>query len=106
MLGKIGFTQYDIVKRMSRKQFNQWLEIFGKSMYRQGYDEACKDVPDGSIVIKPSEYSVLEYDYEHIKEMLMSIKGISERIAIEILDKMYSDYEVKKGINNNKDSNL
>ena len=34
MLGKIGFTQYDIVKRMSRKQFNQWLEIFGKSMYR------------------------------------------------------------------------
>lgn len=93
MLGKAGFTQYDIIKRMSRKQFNQWLEIFGKSMYNQGYNEACKDVPDGSIVLRPDEYKVLEYNHDEVKKLLLSVKGVGEKTANEILCKIYSDYE-------------
>lgn len=92
---KMPFNQYKECQKMTKNEFSRWLGTFFDTAYESGYQAACKDVPEGSIVIDPSDNVVVEWIYEEFKEMLLSVKGIDEAKAESIIDRLYEYYEAK-----------
>ena len=59
----------------------------------RGYQEAMKDVPDGSVVFDPNENVIINWEEDEFYQMLTSIKGVGDTLANKILDKIYEHYD-------------
>ena len=56
---KMPFNQYKACQKMSKNEFERWLKAFWREAEQQGYQRACDEVPDGSIVINPEDSIVV-----------------------------------------------
>lgn len=92
---KMPFNQYKECQRMTKNEFSRWLGTFFDTAFEQGYQQACSDVPEGSIIINPDDNVVIDFEYEEFKSVLLSVKGIGETKAENIIDKLYEYYEAK-----------
>lgn len=78
---------------MTKNEFSRWLETFADTMWNEGYQEAMKDVPDGSVVFDPNENVIINWEEDEFYNMLTSIKGVGDTLANKILDKIYEHYD-------------
>lgn len=90
------FSQFKDLRKKSKNEYSRWLNTFAEEMYNQGYDEACKDVPEGSIIIDPNEEAYIHWDYDEFYDMLLEIKGVGPKLAEKIIDKIYDKYDKVK----------
>lgn len=89
----MSYEQYKLCQKMNKNEFAKWLETFANEMATQGYEQACKDIPDGSVVLNPEENLILSFDEEEFYNMLMTIKGVGSSLAYKIIDKIYECYD-------------
>lgn len=89
------FSQYKDCQRMTKNEFSRWLATFFDTAYEEGYQQACSDVPEGSIIVTPDQ-TYLEFEYEEFLGMLMSVKGIGQTKAEAIMDRLYEFYDAKR----------
>lgn len=90
---RMPFSQYKQCQKMTKNEFSRWLETFADTMWNEGYQEAMKDVPDGSVVFDPNENVIINWDEDEFYNMLTSIKGVGDTLANKILDKIYEHYD-------------
>ncbi len=90
---KMPYGQYKICQKMTKNEFGRWLETFAEEMANQGYEQACKDIPDGSIVLNPEENLIVNWEEEEFYNMLLTVKGIGPSLANKIIDKIYEYYD-------------
>lgn len=82
-------TNYQIakIKRMNNAQLSHWIETFHMAAYNQGFEDATE--------VEQSKPNPLDYNHnvviddDNMYALLVSVKGISPRIAEEFLDKLY-----------------
>ena len=43
---KMPFVQFKQLQKMSKNEFSRWCEKFGKNMWEQGYQDACKGMEE------------------------------------------------------------
>lgn len=77
---------------MTKNEFTRWVETIADEMYKDGYKEAMKDVPDGCIVLNQEEVVVIDWNDEEFYDMLLSVKGVGKVLADKIMDKIYERY--------------
>ena len=99
---KMPFNQYKQCQKMTKNQFDRWLEAFASQMWQQGYNKACEDVPDGSVVIDTTDTMIIDTDYDELYNKILSVKGVGPALCERILDKLYEEYDGY--INNSQDN--
>ena len=77
------FNTYKSLRRMSFNDFNRWIRVFYESAYNDGVEDAMKR--ESLIVTDALEVAIEDDD---LFDLLMSIKGIGEKKATEIMSKM------------------
>ena len=90
---KMPFNQYKQCQKMTKNQFDRWLETFASQMWQQGYNKACEDVPDGSVVIDTTDTMIIDTDYDELYNKILSVKGVGPALCERILDKLYEEYD-------------
>lgn len=85
----IDFSQYKKIQKFSLNEFNRWIE----SVYRAGFDDAMvltqRDLYN-RMEIEPADL-VSAYTDERLMEILLSVKGIGEKRAREVVDKILAE---------------
>lgn len=84
---KMRYADVKNLQRMSKNEFSRWVENYGKAIYQEGFTDGENSVIEDAIA---SEEEAITLTEEVMFDLLVSIKGISERLANEILDKIYS----------------
>lgn len=75
MAKPLNFGQYQMMKRYTFNQMNQWALSVYASGYTDGQD-SCQ------------EYSAMNFEPETMYEFLIGIEGVSEDIATKIVQSM------------------
>ena len=93
---KMPFDQFKHLQKMSKNEFSRWCETFGKSMWEQGYQDACKDkgiqeLPETVMIIDTADAVVVDMSYDEIYNKILSIKGVGPKLCEKIMDKLYED---------------
>lgn len=96
---KMPFSQYKACQKMSKNEFGRWLEVFWREAEKQGYQRACEEVPDGSIIIDPEGSIVVQWSEDQFRAMLLSVSGVGPKLADKIIDKVYQEYDQNDGPN-------
>lgn len=80
-------AQHVRLKSMKQGQFVQWAVSFWKKAYNEGFSEAEKKyTQDGINVSEDVDAQVLDLD--GLREILLSVKGIGEKRADQVLKKI------------------
>ena len=93
---KMPFVQFKQLQKMSKNEFSRWCEKFGKNMWEQGYQDACKgmeEVPKNSKVIDLTDTMIIEMNYDELYDKILSVKGVGPALCERILDKLYEEYD-------------
>ena len=90
---KMPFSQYKQCQKMTKNEFSRWIETFAKQMWQQGYDKACEDVPEGSVVIDTTDTMIIDMNYDELYNKILSVKGVGPALCERILDKLYEEYD-------------
>lgn len=90
---KMPFNQYKDVRKMSQKEFSSWIEAFGRESYKQGFEKALEDIPDGSMIIDPNNALVVEMEDDKLKEVLLSVPGVGPKLCDKIIDAIYYAFD-------------
>ena len=101
----LDFNTYKHLRKMSFNDMNRWIRKFWDTAYQTGIDEA---VENGVVEVTEQEPKIPEnlttmISNDDLFDLLVSIKGIGEKRANEIMDKMEefgidaSLWEVKDG---------
>ena len=90
MIKPLDFNTYKRLRKMSFNDLNRWLRSFWETAYQTGVDEA---VENGVVEVDKQEPTLPEnlttvISNDDLFDLLVSIKGIGEHRANEILDKM------------------
>lgn len=96
---KMPFSQYKACQKMSKNEFGRWLEVFWREAEKQGYQRACDEVPDGSIIINPKDSIVVQWSEDQFRAMLLSVSGVGPKLADKIIDQVYMEYDPDNGQN-------
>ena len=80
-------AQHARLKSMKQGQFVQWACSFWQNAYNEGFEEAEKKyTQDGINVSEDIDAQVLDLD--GLREILLSVKGIGEKRADQVLKKI------------------
>ena len=80
-------SQHQRLKAMKQGQFIQWACSFWQNAYDEGFSEAEKKyTQDGINVSEDIDAEVLTV--EDLREILLSVKGIGEKRADQVLQKI------------------
>ena len=90
---KMPFNQYKQCQKMTKNQFDRWLEAFANQMWQQGYNKACEDVPDGSVVIDTADTMVVDASEDKIREVLLSVPGVGSKLCDKIIERVYEVFD-------------
>ena len=90
---KMAFSQYKQCQKMTKNEFSRWLETFADQMWQQGYSKACKDVPEGSVVIDTTDTMVVDTSEDKMREVLMSVPGVGLKLCDKIIDRVYEVFD-------------
>lgn len=90
---KMPFNQYKQCQKMTKNQFDRWLEAFASQMWQQGYNKACEDVPDGSVVIDTADTMVVDASEDKIREVLLSVPGVGPKLCDKIIERVYEAFD-------------
>lgn len=74
-----ALVRYQQLKRMNFKDFNIWIHTFYKAARQDGWDEAQEAF----------DAEVQKYSEDEMKALLGSVRGISDRLADEAVQKMF-----------------
>ncbi len=85
MIKPLDFNTFKRLKKMSFNDMNRWLKSFYETAHQNGVDEA---VENGVVVPEPPEHCTVAIANDDLYDLLLSIKGIGETRANEIMDKM------------------
>lgn len=96
---KMPFNQYKACQKMSKNEFERWLKAFWREAEQQGYQRACEEVPDGSIVINPEDSIVVQWSEDQFRAMLLSVSGVGPKLADKIIDQVYMECDPDNGQN-------
>ena len=80
----LKFNDYKLLKAMSFNDMNRWLIVFYSAAYADG-KESLKD--DTCLYIEPEDCEVA-LDGQTLYEIILSVKGIGEKRADEIMAKI------------------
>lgn len=83
----IYFDAYQILHRASYKEAMQWIKAFYAQAYQDGIDVATKTSSDSIPALMPEDCTVAIEDSD-LRELILSVKGVSPRIADEIMEKL------------------
>jgi len=85
----VDFSTYKKLTKMSLNDFNRWVE----SVYRSGFDDAYhltqKDLYN-QMEIEPKDL-VSACTEDRLMEIILSVKGIGQRRAQEVVDKIMNE---------------
>lgn len=90
---KMPFNQYKQCQKMAKNQFDRWLEAFANQMWQQGYNKACEDVPDGSVVIDTADTMVVDASEDKMREVLLSVPGVGSKLCDRIIERVYEVFD-------------
>lgn len=90
---KMPFNQYKQCQKMTKNEFSRWLEAFANQMWQEGYDKACENVPDGSIVIDTTDTVVVDTSEDKMQEVLLSVPGVGTKLCEKIIDRVYEVFD-------------
>lgn len=90
---KMPFNQYKQCQKMTKNQFDRWLEAFASQMWQQGYNKACEDVPDGSVVIDTADTMVIDASEDKMREVLLSVPGVGSKLCDKIIERVYEVFD-------------
>lgn len=80
-------SQHVRLKSMKQGQFVRWICSFWQNAYNEGFSEAEKKYShDGISISEDIDAKVLTI--EELKEILLSVKGIGEKRADQVLQKI------------------
>ena len=90
MIKPLDFNTYKRLRKMSFNDLNRWLRSFWDTAYQTGVDDA---VDNGVVKVDEGEPKIPEnmttaISNDDLFDLLLSIKGIGEKRANEILDKL------------------
>lgn len=84
---KMRYGDVKNLQKMSKNEFSRWVENYGKVIYQEGFTDGENSVIEDTIASQQEAITLTE---DMMYDLLVSIKGISPRLANEILDKIYS----------------
>lgn len=90
----LDFNTYKRLKKMSFNDMNRWIRSFWNAAYHSGIDDAVengvvevKEQTPESVSVFPDNLDVAICD-EDLFDLLVSVNGIGEKRAVEIMNKM------------------
>lgn len=94
---RMPFNQYKDCQKMTKNEFSRWIQSIWRQAVEEGYQQACAEVPDGSIVINPEDSVVVQWSEDEFRDMLLGVKGVGPRLAEAIIQAIYERYDQAGG---------
>ena len=79
--------QLQRVKKMKQGEWMRWITAFWKDGYMTGYAEAKEDFTQHGVIV-PENVEAQVLDPAELLQVIMSVKGIGERRARQVLAKL------------------
>ena len=81
----LKFNDYKIISKFSFNELNRWVLTFYKQAFKDGQESI--EPFDIECTLEPEDCNVA-ISTEELKEILMSVKGIGEKRADEVIQKL------------------